>query len=76
MRLPGLATWETAVMSDRMPLVPPVGSRRQVHDIDISHALPDIDSDLYGSAKTIFIHLKDRILPGTAVFEEYFDHNG
>lgn len=49
-------------------------------------ALPDppqpvaylhVDSDLYSSAKTIFDHLGDRIVPGTViVFDEYFNYSG
>lgn len=164
LRLQDLATLETAAyVRDKMPLVQPVGSWRQVHDIAIPHArleegmvlefgvfsgatvnylaartgwqidafdsfegLPEtwrggypkgtfargtlpkvapnvslhvgwfadrlppflaadsrpvrylhVDSDLYSSARTIFIHLRNRILPGTViVFDEYFNYDG
>jgi len=34
-----------------------------------------IDSDLYESAKDVFDHLGDRIVPGTViVFDEYFNY--
>jgi hypothetical protein len=36
-----------------------------------------VDSDLYSSAKTIFTHLGDRIVPGTVIqFDEYFNYPG
>lgn len=36
-----------------------------------------VDSDLYSSAKCIFEHLADRIVPGTViVFDEYFNYSG
>jgi hypothetical protein len=40
-------------------------------------ALLHVDCDLYSSAKCIFTHLGDRVVPGTViVFDEYFDYPG
>jgi hypothetical protein len=34
-----------------------------------------VDCDLYGSTRTIFTHLADRIVPGTIIlFDEYFNY--
>jgi len=36
-----------------------------------------VDSDLYSSAKTIFRHLKDRIVKGTVIiFDEFYNYSG
>ena len=40
-------------------------------------AFMHVDSDIYSSAKTIFTHLGDRIVPGTVIqFDEYFNYPG
>lgn len=67
-RLQDLATLETAAyVRDRMPLVQPVGSWRQVHDIAVSHATLDggmvLEFGVFSGATVI-------------VFDEYFNYDG